>query len=752
MKKGIRYVLITLAGIILVVLVVMIGSLMPIFNKVYALKQRAEEIVRNTSTEDFMQSRTSIVYDCNDNVLMTYSGEKDIYYVTIDRIPKMLQDAFVVMEDRDYYSHNGVDYKAVIRAAIANYNADEIVQGASTITQQLARNIYLNQDVNWDRKIMEMFISFELEKRYSKDELLEFYLNNIYFGNGYYGVEAAVRGYLGKSVEELTTGECIFIAAIPNNPSKYDPVVHEENTVERARLITGKLHENGYLSDLDYLLFAGTEDNPFVYNFKKDMLKREMNQSTADSYIYTYVTYCAVRYLMEKNGFQFKNEFAEDEELELYDEGYDAWYSYYLQELYSGGYRIYTSLDPDIQQMLQSNVDRVISENDSELQAAAVTIDNETGKVVAVVGGRTELTVGYGINRAYQSFRQPGSAIKPLNVYGPYLCMGHSVDEKVYDVYDENGPKNAEGVYGGEITLREALYRSKNTIAWQIYRYITPQTGCNYLLCMGFKKIYPDTKYMAGALGGFTYGVSAEEMTAGFHAIYNDGYYNPPTCIRAMYREGEVYNEYEAGSKYVYTENAARQLTSMLKSVIEEGTGKGAKLSLQECAGKTGTTNGNKDMWFVGYTGYYTTGVWVGYDTPQTISTENGNIACRIWHDYMEQLHTGYRPKQFTKPDYIFPEVNTELTDLAGVPYETKEGEIDFELLWDNDINIDIIGGDEDSTLPSGDEDSKIHGGDEDSTLPGGDEDIIIPGGDEDAVIVGKTRKNDIALEKIQFY
>lgn len=756
MKKGRRYILITVTSILAIAVLIAACCLMPFFNEILSLKKQAEQIIRSGSREDFTKSKTSVVYDCNNEVLMTYSGGRDLYYVKSDEIPQIIKDAFIVMEDREFYSHNGIDVKAIVRAALANYQAGEIVQGASTITQQVARNIYLNQDVKWERKILEAFMAMEMEKKYSKEDILEFYLNNIYFGNGYYGIEAAANGYFDKSVGQLTVGESIFLAAIPNNPSRYDPISHEENTVERSRRILRRLYDDGKISDLDYLLLSGEEGNPFVTKLEKNVFKQEMNQSTADTYIYTYVTYCAIRYLMEQRGFTFRNDFATQEELDNYDQSYDAWYAYCQQELYGGGYHIYTSLNPDAQRQLQDNVDRVIRENDENLQAAAVTIDNESGKVIAIVGGKTEEIEGYGFNRAYQSFRQPGSAVKPLNVYAPYLCMGHSAEEMVYDVYDVNGPKNAEGVYAGEMTLREALMRSKNTIAWQIYRYITPQTGCDYLMQLGFKRVYVDKKYMSGALGGFTYGVSTEEMTAAFRTIYNDGIYNAPTCIRGIYREMTSNVTDSKDGVRVYTENASRLLTSMLQDVIEKGTGKSARLLNHAAAGKTGTTNGNKDMWFVGYTAYYTTGVWVGYDLPQEISMKNGNLACTIWHDYMEKLHLTLSPRFFIGGKSVNPEINTDLTELMKIPYEPEEGEPDFENLWDNDLVADILE-EENKTVP-GNADAPLGGdangvlkGDDSGTAPGdgdgalkGDDNGTAPGdadsalkGDENAAMSG---------------
>lgn len=736
MKKGKKYILITLSGILIIAAIVAVCSFMPIVSRILELRSEAREIVRQGDTDDFKELRTSIVYDNRDEIIMTYSGQEDIYYAELSEIPQVLQDAFIVMEDRNFYKHRGIDLKAVMRAMAANYDADGIVQGASTITQQLARNIYLNQDVNWERKIKEAFIALELEKKYDKDMILEFYLNNIYFGHGYYGIESAAEGYFGKSAKELTVGESIFLSAIPNNPSRYDPIANEADTVIRARRILDTLYNYDRISDVDYLILNGDEENPFVsdINWKAD--RYAMNTNTADSYIYTYVTYCAVRYLMDKNGFVFRSDFNNEEEHDRYLSEYDTWYSYYQLKLFNGGYSIYTSLDMDAQKLLQENVDRVTGENDIALQAAAITVDNDTGRVIAVVGGVSENFEGFGINRAYQSFRQPGSAIKPLNVYGPYLSAGHSTEEKVYDVYEENGPKNAGGAYGGEITIADAVKYSKNTIAWQIYRYLSPEKCTDYLIRMNFKKVYPDKKYLAGALGGFTYGVSVEEMAAGFRTICNDGVYNQPTCIRAMHDKKTEYEEYKTEDIVIYGENASRLLTKALEGVLEDGTGKRQKLTAHTAAGKTGTTNNNKDMWFAGYTAYYTTAVWVGYDTPGEIAADNGNLAGTIWHDYMDLLHVGLHDRTFKEPGRVEAVENSML--YTGGEYMTGESEENqvFEDIWDNDMDAPETGGDPDARITAGDEDAGVSGEDENAGVTGGDADASGDFGDKDADIL----------------
>lgn len=630
----------------------------PYLKQLAQMDDAAQKCVNRSTQETFRNNQNSVVYDGDGNILFTYAGEKDMQYVTIEEIPKALQDAFVIMEDREFYTHRGIDFKAVIRASIENYKAETIVQGASTITQQLARNIFLTQDVNYSRKVEEILISYYLEKKYDKNQILEFYLNNIYFGNGFYGVGAAARGYFGKNVSELTLGECILLASVPNNPSRYDLFEKEDAAVQRAKRILFQMYQAGMVSELDYLVYGTGEGNPFVteQQLKATQKLAEGQQTTAEGYVYTYVTNCAIRYLMHANGFSFRYDIPEGEALQQYEEEYDYWYNICQQKLYTGGYQIYTSIQPRAQQKLQEIIDDTLSVHDLEdgtmLQGGAVCIDNETGLVVAAVGGRTEECVGYGFNRAYQSYRQPGSSIKPLNVYTPYLCMGHSPYDVVQDVYDPAGPRNAGNAYAGDITLEEAVRDSKNTVAWKIYQELTPVSCTQFLTNMNFKKVYEDRNVQAGALGGFTYGVSPEEMAGGFATLENDGVYRTTTCIQGIITAGgQSISGY--APKTIYSVDASRIMTGMLQKVVEEGTGKRAKLSNMKSAGKTGTTNSNKDAWFVGYTTYYTTSVWVGYDIPRELNLSNGNMSCDIWREFMEYMHYNLVPREFPAPTHI---------------------------------------------------------------------------------------------------
>lgn len=611
---------------------------------VWRMRRIAKAFVDWSTQSTFKETKTTLVYDKNGEELCQIKSSKELYYVTFDQIPKTLANAFVVMEDRDFYNHSGIDYKAIVRAALANQKSSEIVQGASTITQQLARNIFLTQEVTWERKIEEMFIAWDLEKKYSKEEILEFYLNNIYFGNGYYGVEAAARGYFSKSVSELTLSEQAFIAAIPNNPSKYNPLTNFENTLKRRDLILEQMYDTDYITSMDFYTAKSEE-----------VVLNQPQHEKEDNSVVTYVRHCATESLMKSAGFSFRDNFDTQEEQEEYESLYDTYYTRCQQMLLSGGYTIYTSFDMELQEKLQRAVDENLSqytelsdEGIYKMQGAATCIDNVTGNVVAIVGSRSQDLTGYTLNRAYQSYRQSGSAIKPLSVYLPYLQLGNTADTIVTDEPIEGGPVNSDGAYWGDMTVRDAVKYSKNTVAWKIYQEITPRVGIGYLLKMDFKKVWYDKDYNAGALGGFTYGVTTEEMAGGYAAIANDGVYRKATCIQRI--EGAdgitVIDESSRGLR-VYEVNASRMMTSILESVVEpDGTGAAGAVDNAVIAGKTGTTNSNRDMWFCGYSAYYTTAVWIGYDYPQEI--HGYNSASAIFKQFMTEVHENLPMQEIT--------------------------------------------------------------------------------------------------------
>ncbi len=686
-RKVKRVILIVLLCITLLAVII----ITPFIIKISKMKSQADAMVAASSDATFKSDKTTLIYDCNGQKIANMLGEKVMYYRDLEDIPKDLQNAFIVMEDKKFYEHRGVDFFAVVRAVLANYNANEIEQGASTITQQLARNVFLNQEVTWQRKIQEMYVALALERTYSKDKILEYYLNNIYFSNGYYGVEAAANGYFGCSASELTLSQQVFISAIPNNPSKYDPLVNLENTVSRRNLILEKMYEDKVITQTAYETALAEE---IVINRPQ---VRKYNS------VETYVKYCATRELMRQRGFEFRYEFSSDEDYNYYMEGYHSFYSRCQQELFAGGYAIYTSIDMDKQQILQDKIDTVLSRDNSvnqegvyQFQGAAVTIDNATGNVVAIVGSRSQELEGYTLNRAYQSHRQPGSAIKPISVYLPYLIAGNYPSSMVKDEPIQGGPVNYDGLYMGEITATDALRFSRNTPAWRIYEELTPRNCMSYLFQQEFKKVYMDKNNMSGAIGGHTYGVTAEEMAGAYATIANDGIFRYTTCVsRIEDAAGEPVVDTSKRGTQVYPKNESLMMKQMLKKSHTDGTANHATLDSAIAGSKTGTTNNDWDYWYVGFTHYYTTSVWIGYDTPKTISV--WGEAATIFKMYMDEIHRNLAVVDFADYDHTkeneylkvenessSSQAETESSDTPDIPYEPS---------------TDVIG-ESDGTLP----------------------------------------------------
>lgn len=639
-------------------------------------KKEAESLVTKGGSEVFRNTLTSTVYDANGEVITKLSGSRDSYYLSIDEIPYVVRRAFIASEDRKFYEHSGVDYSAVGRAFLALVeNEGEVTQGGSTITQQLARNIYLSKEVSIERKLKEIFIAWELEDIYSKDEILEFYINNIYFGNGLYGIEAASWGYFNKPVVELDISQMIFLCAIPNNPTLYDPIVNIDNTLKRRDRILKQMKE---LGEIDQNLYIQAINENIVLS---------ISEKIVNNYEETFIRYCATIELMKRDSFVFRNSFVDKEDEDAYNEMYQQKYSECNSRLFTGGYDIYTSIDMDIQDELQKSLDVILGgytdtndEGAYTFQGSATCIDNATGLVVAIVGGRSQETKGYTLNRAYQSHRQPGSSIKPLLVYTPLFERGYTPDTQVMDEWFQGGPKNATGTYAGRMRLRSAVEQSVNTVAWKLFESLGVNTGIQYLLDMNFNKIVKNDYVPSVAIGGFTYGMSSLEMASGFSTIENDGVYRTATCIRKIVNSrGEVIVDNVAnisGAKQIYETNAARMMTNVLQGVFTSGTGRNYRIENAICAGKTGTTNDIKDVWFVGYSHYYTTAVWCGYDLPKEITDGYGNTcAGLIWKNFMEVIHEGKEKVNF--PPFVdtgskFPVYEEETT--------TQEPTIDNEI------------------------------------------------------------------------
>ncbi len=590
---------------------------------VIQLYQEAQEIIETSSAADFQTDQQGEVYDTDGNTIALLRNDRNIIYLSSEEIPDNVKAAFVSIEDKRFYRHSGFDLFGIFRSVGSLISSGSVSQGGSTITQQLARNIYLTHTVSWERKVEEIFIAIALEKIYTKDEILEFYINNIYFGNGYYGIEAASQGYFSKSVSELSLSETAFLCAIVNNPTYYDPLTNKDNTLSRRDRILESMLDDGVIEETEY---AAAVVETITLNTSSPQYTR--------TWAHTYIYYCATQALMEATG-----------------EDYDTC----SELLYTGGYRIYTSIDMGAQTLLQNTVDETLKDYNTmdtngtyALQAAAVTIDNDTGLVTAIVGGRSQDDISVDYNRAYLSFRQPGSSIKPLIVYTPALERGYTASSTVIDSKEEDGPSNSNGSYSGAITLRTAVEQSKNTVAYKLLRELTPEVGLSYLLDMNFSSIEEEDYTLAAALGGLTTGVSTLEMTAAYATLANEGVYRLPTCVTMITdMDGNIIALPDQDEHQVYESDAAHEMTDILEGVLTRGTAKGNAIENMPCAGKTGTTNDNLDGWFIGYTAWYTTGVWVGFDSPRSDSSLSGaSYPLAIWNSYMTELHEDLESKE----------------------------------------------------------------------------------------------------------
>ena len=526
-------------------------------------KSQIEGVVENSTLDTFRLQEASYIYDSNGNVLAKLTGDEDSSYLTYDRIPQNAVNAFVAIEDRTFWENPGIDIKGIFRVAV-NYFLTEGAEkhGASTITQQLARNRFLTREVSMERKIKEMLISLDLTKKYTKEQIMEFYINDISFANTYYGLQAAARGYFGKDADELSLSQTAYLCAIPNSPTYYNPYRHPENALTRRDKILEDMLSMGFITE------------KACKEAKAEEITVNRQRVPLHNYETTYAIDCAIRYLMRRDGFEFQYGFRSDEAYKEYNANYNEVYNQERDALYTGGYNLYTSLDPDKQTILQDALDGVLSfdGNTSEngvykLQGASTVIDNKTNRVVAIVGGRSQETDTYTLNRAFQSPRQPGSSIKPLIVYTPALENGYTSETRIPNI-DIDAAKqkgvDVKSLSGERLELRNAVERSKNGVAWYIYDDITPDVGMAYLTQMRFASVQAADYYPATSLGGFTTGMTTEEMAGAYAALSDQGQYREPTCIIKMINnQGEdIFEDYE--SVQVYQESSAVLMTDIL--------------------------------------------------------------------------------------------------------------------------------------------------------------------------------------------
>ena len=610
--------------------------------------QEADEIIAGSKAEDFRMDEVTYIYGADGSQLAELSsGNGKSSYLKYEEIPKSAVNAFVAIEDRSYWRNIGIDVKGIMRVAVDFITSrGDNMAGASTITQQLSRTIYLTRERSIIRKIKEMMVSIRLTRKYSKEQIMEFYINTACFSNGIYGLEAASRAFFGKNASKLSLSQIAYLCAIPNRPEYFNPYKHPERALERRDKILKDMYEEGYISKSAYQE-ACTEK-----------IKVEKQVSEFNNYETTYAVYCAVEYLMQLHGFEFRYQFQNDADYKEYQESYETAYNLEKSNLYAKGYTVTTSLQADAQGALQQALDNNLAfatqtdpqTNVYELQGAVTAIDNTTGKVIALAGGRSQENLNnvYSLNRAYQSYRQPGSSFKPLAVYTPALMYGYTPETTVYDIDVKTAQQpgvDISSLRGTAMPLRSAVEQSKNGVAYSVFYDIKPSNGLEYITDMKFDRIVPQDETLSAALGGLTYGATTVQMASGYATLVNQGEYRSPSCLVSLKDSNGKELFKEEKPRRVYSAEASSQMLNILKGVLTVGTAKSMKWSEaadMPAAGKTGTTNGSKDGWFCGVTPYYTVTVWVGYDTPKTLdSLYGGTYPAGVWKDAMLYLIQG---------------------------------------------------------------------------------------------------------------
>ncbi|MEH7009762.1 PBP1A family penicillin-binding protein [Neobacillus niacini] len=532
----------------------------------------------------------TIIYDQNGEIASKISNSS-IEGVGIKQIPKEVIHAVIATEDQRFYKHNGINYFAIMKAFFKNMLSGDIVAGGSTVTQQLAKNAFLTHERTYTRKIKELIITKKIERTYSKDEIMERYLNQIYFGEGAWGIQRAAKTYFGKEASELTLSESAMLAGLIKAPSNLSPFKNMEKSVERRDLVLALMEKEGYISQNDV---DKAKEQPVVLNEEK----------VEDEYDGKYPYY--VDHIIE-----------------------EAMKEYQLtkNEILSGGLHIFTELNPTVQKATEEvyHNDNLfpISPEDQLLQSGAIFIDPKNGGIQALVGGRGEHTL-LGFNRATQLIRQPGSTMKPLAVYTPALEQGFEIFDLLEDKPLNIGgyqPKNYDKQYRGEVTMYDAVVNSYNVPPVWLLNQIGLEKGTKSVETFGIP-LQEEDNSLGIALGGMNEGTSPLAMAQAYTVFANNGTMVEAHSIEKIEdAEGKVIAKWKSKSTTVTKPEVAQKITYMLKGVVEEGTGEKAKLDRFDIAGKTGSTQlpfanegGTKDHWFVGYTPNIVGAVWLGYD------------------------------------------------------------------------------------------------------------------------------------------
>ena len=608
------------------------------------------------------QDKTSFIYDSKGNLITDYKGTEDRVMVSIDEIPQMLQNAFIAVEDARFFEHNGVDVKRIVGALVANITTGSS-QGGSTITQQLIKMTVLSSEQSYKRKLQEAYLAMELETRYTKEQILESYLNTIFMGGSYYGVNVAAYGYFGKELSELTLRECAMLAGMTRSPNYYNPrrnfySIGTSNAADitnnRTDYVLRQMRENGLISTQEYTAALDRSTAAVL----------EKSPASTDMYPYAHYVEYAISDVVDT--------FLELRNLE------DTSANRYAMEneLRTGGYSVYLCLDTEIQQTVEDTLaswgdyprlrdpsDKVYQARNADgtyteieqPQAAACVYDYRTGELKAIVGGRYKPTARKTLNRASDMNMPVGSSIKPLTVYAPAIDLGASPASIAYNMpvpisgwKDSSGkdawPQNyGGGGYKGPQSFRNAMRNSHNTSAAQILMsYVGVNRAVNYLHLMGINDKNINADPFGLALGSS--GITPVQMSVAFGTIANKGVYQEPISFsHILDSNGNVYVDMRQRQDrhQVFKPSTAYLITDMLKEAVQSGTGTKAKISSQVVGGKTGTNSDSKGVFFAGMTGWYSGSVWIGHDNYKALSSKatGGNAAAPLWQSFMEKIH-----------------------------------------------------------------------------------------------------------------
>ncbi|WP_446715501.1 transglycosylase domain-containing protein [Bacillus sp. OTU530] len=587
----------------------------------------------------------TIIYDQNGKIASTIAAS-DIKGVGLDEIPKNVIHAVIATEDQRFYKHHGINYVGIARAFVENVKSGEVVAGGSTITQQLAKNVFLTQDRTYTRKLKELVLTKKIERTYSKDEIIVRYLNQIYFGEGAWGIERAAETYFGKNAKDLTLSESAILAGLIKAPSVLSPVKNFEKSMERRNVVLSLMQKEGYI----------TQSEVNQAKAQKIVLK---SKKATDDYDGKYPHY--VDHIIEEASEKY---------------GLNA------NEILAGGYSIYTELNPTMQEATEKTYanNRLFpnSPSDQLVQSSAVFVNPSTGGIQALIGGRGEHTFRQ-FNRATQLKRQPGSSMKPLAVYTPALENG-------YDIFDElqDRPLNISGYtplnydkrFRGEVTMYKAVIESYNVPAVWLLQKIGLEKGLDSVRSFGIP-LEKEDETPAIALGGMHEGTSPLKMAQAFAAFANNGVMVEAHAIKEIKNaDGETIGKWKKKSKRIMDAVTAQKITYMLKGVVQEGTGRKAAISGRDIAGKTGTTqlpiqglDGAKDHWFVGYTPEIAGAVWLGYDKTDAshyLSSSSGSTSAVIFKEII------------SKSQSVLPDKTFDLS-LLGSKYKKKNQSVQVE-------------------------------------------------------------------------